>query len=73
MHARITICQFTQGLGVKEKAFIRVASTTSTPAPLVIANKYLYEGISNQFYVNLTYFTEFFLRHQGSMYANWFT
>ena len=37
---------FTQGLGVKEKAFIRVASTTSTPAPLVIANTYLYEGVS---------------------------
>ena len=36
---------FTQGLGVKEKAFIRVASTASTPAPLVIANNYLYEGV----------------------------
>ena len=36
---------FTQGLDVKENAFIRVASTMSTPAPLVIANKYLYEGV----------------------------
>ena len=38
----INEAMFTLGLGVKEKAFIRVASTTSTPAPLVISNKYLY-------------------------------
>ena len=41
----MNVAMFTQGLGVKEKVFIRVASTTSTPAPLVIANNYLYEGV----------------------------
>ncbi len=37
--------EFAKGAGGKKDAFIRVASTTSTPAPLVIGKRILYEGV----------------------------